>query len=189
MLTPTLNIGQLAHSVSGYLQINGLLNRLSLPFSKSNINIQIWQTLSAPPAPLHKHIGIVNMATYSEMMSQIEELRKQAERQRKEEYSSVLKTIKRQIAEYGISAEELGFSGAAKAAGKRGRKAAKPAAAKAGRKPRAKRAGTGVKVAPKYRDGAGNTWTGRGKMPKWLAESVANGRTVESFLIPASAGM
>jgi hypothetical protein len=44
MLTPTLNIGQLAHSVSGYLQINGLLNRLSLPFSKSNINIQIWQT-------------------------------------------------------------------------------------------------------------------------------------------------
>jgi DNA-binding protein H-NS len=129
------------------------------------------------------------MATYSEMMSQIEELRKQAERQRKEEYSSVLKTIKRQIAEYGISAEELGFSGAEKGAGKRGRKAAKPAAAKVGRKARVKRAGTGVKVAPKYRDGAGNTWTGRGKMPTWLAQAVANGRTVESFLIPPSASV
>jgi DNA-binding protein H-NS len=123
------------------------------------------------------------------MMSQIEELRKQAERQRKEEYSSVLKTIKRQIAEYGISAEELGFTGAEKGAGKRGRKAAKPATAKVGRKARVKRAGTGVKVAPKYRDGDGNTWTGRGKMPTWLAQAVANGRTVESFLIPPSASV
>ncbi|MDP4577288.1 MAG: H-NS histone family protein [Burkholderiaceae bacterium] len=125
------------------------------------------------------------MATYSEMMSQIEDLRKQAERQRKEEYSSVLKTIKRQIADYGISAEELGFSGASKAAGKRGPKASKAAASKA-RKPRAKKAGSGVKVAPKYRDGAGNTWTGRGKMPKWLTQEVAVGRTVDSFLIPTA---
>jgi DNA-binding protein H-NS len=72
------------------------------------------------------------MATYSEMIAQIEDLKKQAEKQRKEEYSSVLKTIKRQIAEYGISAEELGFSGTAPT-GKRGRKAG---ASKAGRKPR-----------------------------------------------------
>lgn len=122
------------------------------------------------------------MASYSEMIAQIEELRKQAERQRKEEYSSVLKTIKKQIAEYGISAQELGFGAAAST--KRGRKAkGAKAAAKPGRKPRAKRAGSGVKVAPKYRDSSGNTWTGRGKMPKWLAAAVAAGRSVESFLI------
>ncbi|MEY2775995.1 MAG: hypothetical protein RLY30_93 [Pseudomonadota bacterium] len=127
------------------------------------------------------------MASYSEMMAQIEELRKQAEKQRKEEYSTVLKTIKKQIAEYGISAEELGF-GAASAPAKRGRKPGRPAsAAKPARKPRAKRATAGTKVAPKYRDGAGNTWTGRGKMPTWLVKSMAEGRTLESFLIQANA--
>lgn len=127
------------------------------------------------------------MATYSEMMAQIEELQRQAQRQRKEEYASVLKTIKRQIAEYGISPEELGFS-AGDAPAKRGRKPGRPAgAAKAGRKPRAKRATAGTKVPPKYRDSAGNTWTGRGKMPTWLAKAVGEGRTLESFLISASA--
>jgi DNA-binding protein H-NS len=126
------------------------------------------------------------MATYSELVQQITDLQKQAERQRKEEYSSVIKTIKKQIAEYGISAEELGFS-AGKPAAKRGRKAGVKAA-KAGRKPRTKRSNAGVKVAPKYRDAAtGNTWTGRGKMPRWLADATASGRTLESFLIPASA--
>ena len=126
------------------------------------------------------------MATYSEMLAQIEELQKQAQKQRKDEYSSVLKTIKRQIAEYGISAEELGFSAGA-APSKRGRKPGRPAAAKPGRKPRAKRANAGTKVAPKYKDDAGNTWTGRGKMPTWLAKAVGEGRTLESFLISASA--
>ena len=125
------------------------------------------------------------MATYSEMMAQIEDLRKQAEKQRKEEYSAVLKTIKKQIAEFNITAEELGFSAGATHA-KRGRKPGRPAA-KPGRKPRAKRATAGTKVAPKYKDDAGNTWTGRGKMPTWLAKSVAEGRTLESFLIQANA--
>ena len=125
------------------------------------------------------------MATYSEMMAQIEDLGKQAEKQRKEEYSAVLKTIKKQIAEFNITAEELGFSAGATPA-KRGRKPGRPAA-KPGRKPRAKRATAGTKVAPKYKDDAGNTWTGRGKMPTWLAKSVAEGRTLESFLIQTNA--
>ena len=35
--------------------------------------------------------------------------------------------------------------------------------------PKAKRATAGKKVAPKYRDSAtGQTWTGRGKAPKWI---------------------
>jgi DNA-binding protein H-NS len=126
------------------------------------------------------------MATYSELVQQITDLQKQAERQRKEEYSSVVKTIKKQIAEYGITAEELGL-GSAKPMAKRGRKATAKAG-KAGRKPRAKRSTAGVKVAPKYRDAAtGNTWTGRGKMPRWLAEATAGGRALQSFLIPAAA--
>jgi len=125
------------------------------------------------------------MPTYSEMMAQIEELQKQAQRQRKEEYSTVLKTIKRQIAEFGFTAEDLGF-GAGESQAKRGRKPGRPAAAaKPARKTRAKRVTAGTKVAPKYKDGAGNTWTGRGKMPTWLTKAIAEGRTVESFLIQA----
>lgn len=44
------------------------------------------------------------------------------------------------------------------------------------------------KVAPKYRNPANRTetWTGRGKQPRWLAAEVANGKTVESFLIDKS---
>ena len=123
------------------------------------------------------------MATYSELVQQITDLQKQADKQRKEEYSSVVKTIKKQIAEYGITAEELGFSGA-KAGSKRSSKAAGTRATKAGRKARGKRASTaGIKVPAKYRDTSGNTWTGRGKMPRWLADATASGRSLESFLI------
>ena len=40
-------------------------------------------------------------------------------------------------------------------------------------------------VAPKYRDHQNpeNTWTGRGKMPKWLQAEVATGKHKEDFLI------
>jgi DNA-binding protein H-NS len=117
------------------------------------------------------------------MIAQIEELKKQAERQRKEEYSFVIKTIKKQIADYGITAEELDLSGAG---AKRGRKPGK-VSAKLGRKPArkagAKRANAGIKVAPKYRDDAGNTWSGRGKQPKWVVAALASGRSLESLLI------
>jgi DNA-binding protein H-NS len=119
------------------------------------------------------------MSTYVQIIAEIEELKKQAEKTRKEEVSSAVKTIKKQIADYGITAEDLGLS--ASAPGKRGRKAKGPA--KANSKPRAKRATAGIKVAPKYRDEAGNTWTGRGKQPKWVVSAIAMGRTLESLLI------
>lgn len=39
-------------------------------------------------------------------------------------------------------------------------------------------------VAPKYRDPTtGETWTGRGKPPKWLAAHLAKGNSKEAFLI------
>lgn len=41
------------------------------------------------------------------------------------------------------------------------------------------------KVAPKYRNPArpSETWTGRGKQPRWLAAETAKGRKLEDFLI------
>jgi DNA-binding protein H-NS len=43
----------------------------------------------------------------------------------------------------------------------------------------------GVKVAAKYRNPANpsETWSGRGKHPRWMATEIANGRKAEDFLI------
>lgn len=42
------------------------------------------------------------------------------------------------------------------------------------------------KVAAKYRDpdNKRNTWSGRGRMPRWLAQKTKYGRSVTDFLIP-----
>lgn len=43
-------------------------------------------------------------------------------------------------------------------------------------------------VAPKYRDPLepSQTWTGRGRKPKWVLEREAEGRTLESMLITSA---
>jgi DNA-binding protein H-NS len=45
------------------------------------------------------------------------------------------------------------------------------------------------KVAAKYRDpdNKRNTWSGRGRMPRWLAQKTKHGRSVADFLIPGLA--
>jgi DNA-binding protein H-NS len=45
------------------------------------------------------------------------------------------------------------------------------------------RATSGRKVAIKYRDEKGNTWTGRGKTPRWLVEAEKLGKTREQFAV------
>ncbi len=48
------------------------------------------------------------------------------------------------------------------------------------------RGGKGGKVAPKYRDpkNPGNTWTGRGRMPRWMTAATKGGKAKkEDFLI------
>ncbi|MRD55499.1 H-NS histone family protein [Betaproteobacteria bacterium LSUCC0115] len=119
------------------------------------------------------------MASYSELVSQIEDLKKQAERQRKEEYSSVVRTIKKQIAEYHISAEDLGFGdqlGSPSDKRRKGRKIESKKVSRTAKKPSGK-------VPPKYQDGYGNTWTGRGKTPRWVSDAVDRGATLESLRI------
>jgi DNA-binding protein H-NS len=81
-------------------------------------------------------------------------------------------TVRRKVAALakseGYTIEEL-FGGARAPA--KARKAAPRKAAK--------------KVAPKYRNPANpkETWTGRGKQPRWLAAQVAKGKKPEDFLI------
>ncbi|CAG9219815.1 MULTISPECIES: H-NS histone family protein [Burkholderia] len=97
------------------------------------------------------------MATYLELKAQAEALAQQAEEARLAELHSVITTIREQIAEYGITPDQL-FGR---------RRAAAPSA----RAP----------IAPKYRDPkTGATWSGRGKAPHWIADAKNRNR----FLIP-----
>lgn len=78
--------------------------------------------------------------------------------------ASILQTMR----DYGITLEELQ---AAKA---------KPGTSQT----RAKRPGAPKTVAPKYRHPeSGETWSGRGKPPRWLAAAEAAGADRTSFLI------
>lgn len=75
----------------------------------------------------------------------------------------------------GYTLEEV--AGVAAPARGRAAKASKAAPAKAVRKL--------GKVAPKYRNPANpkETWTGRGKQPRWLAAHTTKGKKLEDFLI------
>jgi DNA-binding protein H-NS len=41
----------------------------------------------------------------------------------------------------------------------------------------------GHKVPPKYRGPGGETWSGRGLRPRWLAAALKGGRKLDDFLI------
>jgi DNA-binding protein H-NS len=136
------------------------------------------------------------MASYAELKAQAEKLLQKAEALRSQEISETIASIKKAIAAYGLTAEDLGLSKKsgrkpAKASG-RGTKATKKATkAKPGRPPgrpaqaskKSSKDGRSV-VLPKYRNPAsGQTWTGRGKKPKWLEAALANGKKISDFKI------
>lgn len=51
----------------------------------------------------------------------------------------------------------------------------------AGRAPKA--SGAGSKRPVKYRDDAGNTWTGVGQRPRWLVAALQAGKTLSDFAV------
>ena len=121
------------------------------------------------------------MASYKELKSQAEDLMRQAEAARKAETGAAIAEIKAKMAAYGITLADLGGKGRA-TKGRRKPKAVKPAKTAKG----AKAKGTKPRkpVAAKYRDSAsGETWSGRGRAPKWLAALEAAGRTRDEFAI------
>lgn len=99
------------------------------------------------------------MSTYQELKRQIADLEAKAEEARKQELQSIISGIKSKIAEYGLSAKDLGLS----ADGSSRRQ--------------------GSTVAPKYMGPNGEKWTGRGRQPDWIKNAIENGRNKEDFLI------
>lgn len=101
----------------------------------------------------------------AQIHKEIEALQRQAEVLKQKETKDVIARIKEAIAHYGLTAADLGLA----AGGRRSRSAA-------GTRGRAKPAS---KV--KYRDEAGNTWSGHGRRPKWFTDAIANGKTPEQL--------
>lgn len=101
------------------------------------------------------------MASYQEILSQIESLKQKAEEARTQEMASAIAEIKRIMSQFGITPADLGFSG-------RGGKAK----------------GKGASVAAKYRDPAsGKTWSGRGRRPAWVVALEAAGKSLDSVKV------
>lgn len=115
--------------------------------------------------------------TYAQLNAEIEALKAKAEAALRKEAAGVIARIKDAIAHYGLTASDLGLANDAG----RSRSAAQPkspAKAATKSKPHAK-----TKVPVKYRDQAGNSWTGRGSQPRWLAAAIAAGESIDSFSV------
>ncbi len=117
------------------------------------------------------------MSKLIDLQSQIASLQKQAEEIRSKEFEATVVEIRQKMAAFGITVKDLQST---KIKAKTGRK---PKAA-AGFKP-AKAKKAGAAVAAKYRGPNGETWSGRGLTPKWLASLVAQGGTKAQYLIAA----
>ena len=104
----------------------------------------------------------------------------------REELSLVIKAMRQQIKDYGIEAHDLGFLPAH--FNKNESKEIKAQRIKTKKNSKLAGVSSGKKVAPKYKDQNGNTWSRRGKRPRWLAQAVASGVPLETLLIaPSSA--
>lgn len=108
--------------------------------------------------------------TLAQLNRQIAKLQRQADDLKHQEVKGVITRIREAIEHYGLTAGDLGLTGAA--------------SAKPGRKMPAAKAGTVRQPAPvKFRDEAGNTWSGRGKRPNWFKAALESGKAPEDLLV------
>ena len=94
------------------------------------------------------------MATYQELQDQIAKLRQDAEEARSKEVEGAVAQIKALMNDYGITVQDIEGSG------------------------RRKGGKAGALSNVQFKDDAGNTWSGRGRMPAWL-----KGKDKEKFRI------
>lgn len=99
------------------------------------------------------------MATYQELLQQQKDLEKQIEAARKQELSEAITKVRSLMSQYGLTMADITSSG-------------KTSSAK------------GTKVPPKYRNAeTGDTWTGRGRQPKWVEAALASGKKLEDLSV------
>lgn len=90
------------------------------------------------------------MASYKDLLKQREELEKQIKDARQRELTDAVNKVRSLIAEHGLTAQDVFPPKGSRSSSS---------------------SGAGSKVAPKYRNpSTGETWTGRGKAPKWIQD-------------------
>lgn len=112
--------------------------------------------------------------TLQEIDREIAKLNQEADAIRASEKAEVAAKMKDAIAYYGFTAADLGLS-------RGGEKGPKPSA-KAKVKPKAGKGAGSTPSRIKYKDDAGNAWSGFGRKPKWFVEALAGGKTAEELL-------
>jgi DNA-binding protein H-NS len=122
------------------------------------------------------------MGNLIDIQQQIEKLQKQAADIRSREFDATVQDILAKMQAFGITVKDLG-TGKRKAAKTKPARRSKAAASPATKAKRS--AAKGSTVTSKFRGPNGETWTGRGLMPRWLAALVAQGRSKEEFAIQA----
>ena len=101
------------------------------------------------------------MASLQDLLAQRAALDKQIEETQAQNRNAAINKVRALMAEYGLTVADLGG---------RAKGVPKPT--------------TPSKVAPKYRNKAtGETWSGRGLKPKWLAAAIQGGAKLEDFAI------
>ena len=98
--------------------------------------------------------------TLSSLIEQREDLNRQIEALSKEQRAGTIEKIRALMAEGGLTLADLGA----------------PVRAPASTGPK-------NKVAAKFGDKAGNSWSGRGLKPKWLTAALAAGANIDDFKI------
>jgi len=115
------------------------------------------------------NLGSRMAKTSAQIQRQIDKLQKEKEALQAKEAVGVIARIKEAIAHYGLTEKDL-FGPAVK--GKSGRLPGKAAG---------KTAAPKATPVIKYRDEAGNTWTGNGKRPNWFKTALAEGKKPEDL--------
>lgn len=108
--------------------------------------------------------------TLAQIQKQIANLQREAQALRAKEAEEVIARIREAIEHYGLTTKDLFGAGAAGAAPRKARKTAK--------KRMAKRRTAGV---IRYRDEAGNAWTGHGTRPRWFKAALESGKSLEDL--------
>jgi DNA-binding protein H-NS len=121
------------------------------------------------------------MSNLIDIQSQIQKLQKQASEIKAREFDATVRDILTKMDAFGISVKDLqSASTKTKVPKGRGRPAGKT---KEVAKPTTKRKTAGTVVAAKYKGPNGETWSGRGLTPRWLATLIAQGQGKETFAI------
>ena len=117
------------------------------------------------------------MSNLIEIQGQIEKLQKQATEIKAREFDNTVQDILAKMQAFGITLKDLQGRKVRAAKGKPA-KGAKSAPAKT-----RKKEGNAAVVAVKFRGPNGETWSGRGLTPRWLAALLAQGKTKEEFAV------